>query len=206
MLLQQTPEFIQQPQQGGGQWVYVQQPLAQPTLWGYIQQPQQAMAQPVQLTPPGVGQWGYAQPPQTGMGQMPYAQPHQEFGGQTGQFAGRYDLQQRMDVPQSRKGPKNYVRSDERIRELICERLIQDLSIDASDVSIEVEDGRVSVTGSVPQRHMKHAIEDVVVSCWGVKNVDNEMRVQEQQGASIAIVGQQATAAGRAGGGFAGSS
>ncbi len=37
--------------------------------------------------------------------------------------------------------------------------------IDCSDVSVEVRGGKVALEGSVPRRHMKHAIEDLVDAC-----------------------------------------
>jgi len=48
--------------------------------------------------------------------------------------------------------PKGYQRSDEKLREDICERLMQEPRIDASDVSIDVQGGAVSLTGTVRER------------------------------------------------------
>jgi hypothetical protein len=77
----------------------------------------------------------------------------------------------------TRSGPKGYQRSDERIREDVCERLWQDARVDVGDVSVEVSAGVVRLEGTVPQRPMKHAIEDIVASCRGVKDVENAIRV-----------------------------
>jgi len=52
--------------------------------------------------------------------------------------------------------------------------------IDASDVSIEVKDGVVTLSGNVEQRWMKHRIEDMADDCSGVKDVRNEIRVQSR--------------------------
>src|ERR1700730_16032176 len=138
---------------------------------GYLQQPLQGFSQPApQLQQKMMPQFDYSQPlPQQGFGQQgsgPYQQPQQDFGGQAGQFVSGYDIYQQsgraeFDVPRDRRGPKNYARSSELIRELICERVIQNLFIDVSDVSIEVQGGRVALDGTVPNRQMKHAIEDV---------------------------------------------
>ena len=85
--------------------------------------------------------------------------------------------QPRGGKPQWR-GPKGYQRSDERLKEDISERLMSmGHYVDASDVSIDVKDGKVSLEGSVPERRMKHAIEDVVDECMGVKDIDNRIRV-----------------------------
>lgn len=75
------------------------------------------------------------------------------------------------------RGPKGYQRSDERIREDICERLMGAYHIDSSEVTVGVKNGKVLLEGSVPSRHMKHAIEDIVDSCLGVMDIENHVRV-----------------------------
>lgn len=42
---------------------------------------------------------------------------------------------------------------------------MQSPTIDSSEVTIEVVEGIVSLQGTVPERYMKHAIEDLVDSC-----------------------------------------
>jgi hypothetical protein len=74
-------------------------------------------------------------------------------------------------------GPKGYQRSDERLCEDISERLMQAEHIDSSDVSVEVKGAKVVLEGTVPSRHMKHAIEDLVDACPGVQDIDNRIRV-----------------------------
>jgi hypothetical protein len=76
-----------------------------------------------------------------------------------------------------RRGPKGYQRSDERIREDICERLIRSEHIDSSEVTIEVSGGNVTLEGTVPDRRMKHAIEDMAEATFGVNDVENRVRV-----------------------------
>ena len=75
------------------------------------------------------------------------------------------------------RGPKGYKRSDERLKEDISERLMQSDSIDSSEVTVEVVGGKVSLEGTVPERYMKHAIEDLVDTCVGVQDIDNRIRV-----------------------------
>src|SRR3954466_10239646 len=50
------------------------------------------------------------------------------------------------------RGPKNYERSDERIREDVCERLERDDRVDASDLEVTVEGGVVTMAGTVLDR------------------------------------------------------
>lgn len=74
-------------------------------------------------------------------------------------------------------GPKNYARSDERLMEDINERLTDDDDLDASDITVRVSEGKVTLEGNVDQRWMKHRAEDIADSCIGVKEVDNRIQV-----------------------------
>jgi hypothetical protein len=76
------------------------------------------------------------------------------------------------------RGPKGYQRSDERLCEDISERLMHAGSIDSSDVSVQVTAGKVTLEGTVPDRYMKHYIEDLVDACPGVQDIDNKVRVE----------------------------
>jgi osmotically-inducible protein OsmY len=76
-----------------------------------------------------------------------------------------------------RPGPKGYQRSDERIREDICEHLWHEHHLDVSEVSVEVDQRVVRLEGTVPHRQMKHRIEDIAASCGGVEDVENRIRV-----------------------------
>ncbi|HYC43938.1 MAG TPA: BON domain-containing protein [Burkholderiales bacterium] len=58
-----------------------------------------------------------------------------------------------------RRGPKNYRRADVRIREDICEALMARPDLEVSDVSVDVNDGVVTLHGTVPQRTMKYVVE-----------------------------------------------
>lgn len=78
-------------------------------------------------------------------------------------------------------GPKNYTRSDERIREDLNERLTDAHDIDATGISVEVNNGVATLTGSVDQRWMKHRAEDLAEGCSGVRDVNNQIRVQSGQ-------------------------
>jgi osmotically-inducible protein OsmY len=75
------------------------------------------------------------------------------------------------------RGPKNYRRSDQRILEDVCERLERDDHVDASDVEVNVNEGIVTMAGSVPDREMKRRAEDLAESCGGVRDVQNQIRV-----------------------------
>jgi hypothetical protein len=78
------------------------------------------------------------------------------------------------------KAPRGYQRSDERLREMICERLMEDGRVDASDVEIAVKDGCVKLDGSVDSRMAKYQIEDMIES-FGVSDVQNNLRVSRDR-------------------------
>lgn len=79
-------------------------------------------------------------------------------------------------------GPRGYTRSDERLCEDINERLTDDDHVDASDISIKVKDGEVTLTGEVRERRLKHYIEDLVERCHGVREIRNQISVSRSHG------------------------
>lgn len=81
------------------------------------------------------------------------------------------------------RGPKGYTRSDERIREDICERLMT-MPYDASDVEITVTHGEVTLMGTVRSRADKWGIEDVADSVLGVQDVHNQLRLNRGEAQS----------------------
>lgn len=78
------------------------------------------------------------------------------------------------------KGPMNYTRSDERIREQACEALTEHDEIDASSIDVTVSSGEVTLRGMVEDRHQKRLAEDVVERCAGVKDVSNQLKIGDQ--------------------------
>jgi BON domain len=80
-----------------------------------------------------------------------------------GQFAGR--------------GPKGYLRSDERILEDIHDRLREHGEIDASNVTVRVVDREVTLEGTVEDRPTKRLAEDVAASVRGVVDVHNRLKI-----------------------------
>ena len=68
-------------------------------------------------------------------------------------------------------------RGDRAMQEDINERLTLDADIDAHDLSVIVRDGTATLSGTVPERRMKHCAEDLALSVGGVREVDNRIRV-----------------------------
>jgi osmotically-inducible protein OsmY len=83
--------------------------------------------------------------------------------------------------PHTGRGPKNYTRSDERIREEVSDRLEQDGDIDASEIEVKAQNGLVTLSGSVETRQEKHMAEQLAEDCAGVKDVQNLIKVSGRQ-------------------------
>jgi len=77
------------------------------------------------------------------------------------------------------KGPANYTRSDERIRDDANDRLTDDWRVDASRIEVAVENGEITLNGTVPSREQKRKAEDCVEDISGVRNVQNNLRVAD---------------------------
>ena len=92
----------------------------------------------------------------------------ESFGSKIGRFFG--------------KGPKGYRRSDERIKEELSDRLEEHGEIDASEITVMVTSGEVTLEGTVPDRWMKRMAEDVAEDSAGVKQVHNRLRVEQSNG------------------------
>jgi hypothetical protein len=82
------------------------------------------------------------------------------------------------------KGPKGYKRSDDRIKENVCDCLTDDPHLDASSLEVQVKDGEVTLTGTVDSRDARRHAEDLIEHMSGVKHVQNNLRVQEKQHAA----------------------
>lgn len=122
---------------------------------------------------PTAGDAGWAEPPhdvrhQPGLKDAARANPD---AGQRGD--GRPRTQQAF----TGKGPRTYVRSDERIREDAYDALTYQSALDASDLEISVENGELTLSGTVASREEKRAAEDLCAHVRGVKDVHNRIRI-----------------------------
>ena len=77
------------------------------------------------------------------------------------------------------RGPKGYRRSDERIREDVSDALERHPAIDASEIEVQVRDGVVHLSGSVENRNQKRLAEDAVEHLNGVRDVKNELSINQ---------------------------
>jgi osmotically-inducible protein OsmY len=97
----------------------------------------------------------------------------------------------RREADHRGRGPKDYTRSDERIREDANDKLTEDWRVDASNVTVTVKNGEITLDGTVTSREAKRRAEDVVDNVSGVKHVQNNLRVQQASGS--AYTGYRAT-------------
>ncbi|WNL44128.1 BON domain-containing protein [Dyella sp. BiH032] len=111
---------------------------------------------------------------QADYGRRQYARSPTEFMGERYPYGHDYGA----GPSHYRKGPKGYQRSDQRITEDVSERLSEDPHIDASEIEVGVQGGIVTLKGTVPARYMKHLAEDCADRCFGVKDVENRIRVE----------------------------
>lgn len=75
------------------------------------------------------------------------------------------------------RGPRSYRRSNERIREDVCESLTDDPHIDASNMEVSVTDCEVTLSGTVTSREDKRYAEYIAETTSGVNDVHNRLRI-----------------------------
>ena len=78
--------------------------------------------------------------------------------------------------------------SDERIKDEVWARLCSS-GVELQELRVEVRQGCVQLQGSVPQRAMKHRIEDIVDGAIGVRDIDNRIRVRRQADREVPAAG-----------------
>lgn len=76
-------------------------------------------------------------------------------------------------------GPRGYRRSDDRIEEDVCNVLMKDRNIDASDIEVHVRDGIVTLSGTVDSRMEKIEAEMAVENISGVEDVQNQLKLKK---------------------------
>lgn len=83
-------------------------------------------------------------------------------------------------APHAGRGPKGYKgrSSDDHLWEHVCQALTDDSHVNAEDISVEVQDGEVTLTGTVDSRRTKRLAEDIACSLRGVHDVHNRLRLR----------------------------
>lgn len=97
------------------------------------------------------------------------------------------------------KGPKNYTRSDAKIQDDVNERLYHDHFVDASDITVSVDDGDVTLSGTVSSRSAKRRAEDCAEAVTGVKDVSNNLKINRTATTTYGSSGSSGYATGSTG-------
>lgn len=93
---------------------------------------------------------------------------------------GDEEAARRRQEDQRGRGPRNYTRSGDRIREDVNDRLTDDWRVDASDIEVTVSGTEVTLAGTVSTRDQRRRAEDIAESVSGVTHVQNNLRVKQQ--------------------------
>lgn len=104
----------------------------------------------------------------------------EKAGDEIASWFGDEDAARRREMDHAGRGPSDYIRSDERIREDVNDHLTRDPGLDATHISVSVTDGEVTLNGTVPDRWSKRRAEDVSDRVSGAKHVQNNLRIASQ--------------------------
>jgi len=119
-----------------------------------------------------------------GTGMSSYGAGMGNFGGAAPYGGGMGRDTERERGRHTGRGPKGWQRSDDRIREDVNERLTDHPHIDASEIEVKVDNGEVTLSGTVDERQSKRLAEDIAESVSGVREVHNQIRVQQGETAN----------------------
>jgi osmotically-inducible protein OsmY len=89
------------------------------------------------------------------------------------------------------RGSKTYQRSDERIKDEVHERLARHPAIDAGEIDVQAQGGEVTLSGNVTTRYEKRLAEELAEEVFGVRNVQNSIRVGREMGQSSTVADGQ---------------
>lgn len=71
------------------------------------------------------------------------------------------------------KGPRNFSRSDDFLKEEVCEAFLHNPDLDPSDIDVSVDQGVVTLKGFIRHRQDKYLAEELALDVSGVKDVMN---------------------------------
>lgn len=114
----------------------------------------------------------------------PYHYPYYGYGYTGyGQFGGGYGAQAEHIIysnggPYAGVGPRGYLRSDERIEDDVNETLTQDPWLDATDIEVTVENGVVTLSGTVDSVGARRRAAEDARHVIGVRDVRNVLGVR----------------------------
>jgi hypothetical protein len=116
-------------------------------------------------------------------GRQGWGSEESDFGGSRGRAGSPqgffYSESWVIEGPHTGRGPRGYRRSDDRVKEEVCDRLERHGQIDAGEIDVEVREGIVTLRGKVDDRRTKRLAEEAVENVHGVKDVMNELKVDQ---------------------------
>jgi osmotically-inducible protein OsmY len=71
--------------------------------------------------------------------------------------------------------------SDDRINQEVCRKLTESPPVDAGDIEVTVNNGAVTLSGTVPDPEDKRLSEELVEQTSGVREIQNQLRVKKQE-------------------------
>ena len=81
--------------------------------------------------------------------------------------------------------PKGYGRSDQRIKEDVCEHLTEDADVDATQIDVNVREGVVELSGVVNDRRQKFRAEYLADAVRGVHDVLNHLQINRPRDGGV---------------------
>jgi osmotically-inducible protein OsmY len=102
-------------------------------------------------------------------------------GDEIASWFGDDDAERRRNRDHRGRGPKNYTRSDDRIREDVSDCLSDDSHLDASEIEVSCKNGEVTLDGTVEERFAKRHAEDLAETVSGIKHVQNNLRISQDR-------------------------
>ena len=85
--------------------------------------------------------------------------------------------------PHVGRGPRGYRRTDERVRDDVCQWMSDDARLDARQIDVSVRDGDVTLEGCVDDRAARRLAEDIAAAVPGVRDVFNRLTTSERRSA-----------------------
>jgi len=85
--------------------------------------------------------------------------------------------------PHTGHGPRDWRRTDERIREDVCRWMSEDARLDARAIDVRVQDGNVTLEGQVEHRRARRLAEDIAAAVPGVRDVFNRLTTRARRSA-----------------------
>src|SRR5262249_61601397 len=99
-------------------------------------------------------------------------------GEQGSEFVAQEDAESAIESGAPSAAGNALVSVDAALREVVTERLVEQLDIEPEDLQVEVDDGVVDLTGDVDDPAVSERAEQIAAAVSGVQSVTNQIRVR----------------------------